>query len=124
VRSLFPQIPVGMAIGDFNVHPIRQTLQTAAAKNHLGMPSNAQLDALHLSPGSRQKLLVACREVADIFAEFEQQRARDVADHRAAEILSGLPTEMRDPHYLDPPGPDYDAYRPDQLAALVTKRGF
>lgn len=112
-------LPDGVKPGDFRNHPVTQALRDSCHRNGLGLPTKAQLDALKLPPLRREQLAKACREVAALCDDGFMEQARMNADQIAAQILSELPIEYRDPDYLDSREDDVDNFGPAELADLV-----
>lgn len=115
-------VPEGVRLGDFGRHPVRQTLQAAAAFQRKGLPSAAELDELKLSPTHRAQLRDACVRVADLMDAGQMADARELADEEAGRLIGALPAEQREPGYFAPASPEMAGLGPRELAALVPKR--
>jgi hypothetical protein len=105
-------LPEGMSFPDFRKHPVREAIADAAHHGRRGLPSEAELDALKLSPYLRARVKEACQVYAEIHDSGEQKLAWDCADEESAWVLERLPAEQRDLSF----------YAPEQVAETSDPR--
>jgi hypothetical protein len=115
------ELPDGVTFAAFRSHPVTQTIREAAYGGKRGLPSKAELDALHLSPPLRARVREACESVAAIHDRGDQQVAWNAGDKEAASLLERLPAEQRDPRFYRPAPADDGVTHPTALAALIPR---
>jgi hypothetical protein len=118
---MYPDLPEGMAIGDFTGHPVRGLIRDAAFHGTRGLPTSAELDALKLPAGVRADVENACRAVAEVHDTGDHAGAWALGDEWAATALGLLPEEQRSPSFYAAEPENLEGLGPAELAAKVRR---
>jgi len=115
--------PADMTLGQYNAHPVRQAIALVGAYGSRAMPSKAEIDKLGLGPRDRKAFEVALGDVAAVRDNPDRAvSAREEAERRAGELVSGLPDEQKDPAWFERDEEDLTQLGPAELASRVTAR--